>query len=154
CREAVLPIRTFRTLALDPLTSLVGALQDVRDGETAVLQVCFTRTAYPWGESMVRAVSDAEGHAFFADAPEMLPLAREKASRLLFACALRVGARAASRDRAFEIARAVGRALSVFSDPAGNELLALSNAGYPDESHAVDVVTRQSRRAGMILSAA
>ncbi len=151
-REAVLPIRTFRSLALDPLLGILAPLQDLGVGELGILQVRFQRTVYPWAESMVRAVSDGEGRAFFADAPEMLPLAREKVSSPLLACTIRVAARGAREPRAWDIARAMGRAFGVLAEPTGNEILALANDGYPDEDHAEDVLARQSRRSGMILS--
>ncbi|MBI3818856.1 MAG: type IV secretion system DNA-binding domain-containing protein [Planctomycetes bacterium] len=151
--EFMLPLRTPRSLAVDPIVAFAGALGTVRAGECAVLQVLFQRTAYPWAASIVRAVSDGEGGAFFADAPEVLSLAREKIGRPLFACVVRVGARAETSDRAWNLARSVGSGFSQFTAPSANELIPLSNDEYPDDEHANDLIRRRTRRSGMLLSA-
>jgi hypothetical protein len=153
-REAVLPLRRFRSFAVDPLVPIISALHALRGEESAVLQVRFARTAYPWAESMLRAVSDGEGHAFFADAPELLPLCREKTASPLTACSIRVAARSPTGDRTVEIVRSLSRALTVVGDPAGNELIPLTSDGYPHDEHLSDLFARRGRRTGMLLSIA
>jgi hypothetical protein len=151
-REFMLPLRTPNTFSIDPLTGFLGVLEALDATELGLVQVLFARTTYPWTESILRAVSDGEGRAFFGDAPEMLSFARAKVERPLFACVIRVAASAANRERAVQIVRALGSALRQLADPTANELIALSNDGYDEEAHALDVVERRSRRTGMLLS--
>lgn len=151
--EFMLPLRTPRSLAVDPIVAFAGALGTVRSGEFAVLQVLFQRTSYPWAASVMRAVSDGEGGAFFADAPEILSLAREKVARPLFACVVRVGACAETLDRTWNLARSVGSGFAQFTNPSANELIPLSNDEYPEKEHSDDLIYRKTRRSGMLLSA-
>ncbi len=50
------------------------------------------------------------------------------------------------------IARDLAASLAVFADPAGNELIPLSNAEYPFAEHVEDLLRRQTRRSGMLLT--
>jgi predicted DNA-binding transcriptional regulator AlpA len=151
-RECMVPLRTVRGFEIDPLIGIMGALAGIRDGELGLLQVLFQAARAPWAESMVRAVSNAEGRSFFADAPEMVAQAREKVAQPLYAVVLRVAAQSDSEARAWEIARALGGALTQFANPTSNELIALANDGYDDEDHATDVCTRATHRSGMLLN--
>jgi predicted DNA-binding transcriptional regulator AlpA len=152
-RECMIPLRTVRGFEIDPLIGIMGALSGIRDRELGLLQVLFQAVRCPWAESMMRAVTDGEGHSFFADAPEMVALAREKVAQPLFATVLRVAAQSDTEARAWQIARALGGALTQFSNPASNELIALANDGYADEDHAADVCARTTHRSGMLLNA-
>jgi hypothetical protein len=151
-RECMLPIRTFRSFDVDPLIGIAGALADLRTGELGLLQVLFQAARNPWAESMMRAVTDNEGHSFFADAPEMVSLAREKTAQPLFAAVLRVAAFSDTEARAWAIAKALGGALMQFANRAGNEFIPLTNDDYADHDHAEDVRARRSRRSGMLLN--
>lgn len=77
-RECMVPLRTVRGFEIDPLIGIMGALAGIRDGELGLLQVLFQAVRSPWADSMMRAVSNAEGRSFFADAPEMVAQARKK----------------------------------------------------------------------------
>ena len=101
----------------------------------------------------MRAVTDGNGDAFFANAPELVSLARQKVAQPLFAAVVRIAGRAATDRRAWEIARNIGASLSQFSDPPGNEFIPLVNDGYPENRHAADFVERTSCRTGMLLNA-
>lgn len=152
--EFMLPLRIPRSLSLDPLLAFVSALRSVGADEVGLLQVLFQPVSPGWAVSSLRAMSDGEGKAFFADAPETLALTRQKLSRPLLACCIRVAAKAASEQSAWALAQRIGSALSQFSLPQSNELIPLANDGYPDHDHAEDVVTRSTRRCGMLLSSA
>ena len=89
-RECMVPLRTVRGFEVDPLIGIMGALAGIREGELGLLQVLFQAVRFPWAESMVRAVSNAEGRSFFSDAPEMVAQAREKVTSPLYATVLRV----------------------------------------------------------------
>jgi hypothetical protein len=151
-REFMLPLRIPRDTEVDPLVSVCAALRGTRADELAVLQVIFRRTVQPWPQSIMRAVTGADGRAFFADAPEITARAEEKVSKPLVAAVIRVAVRAATEARAWALVRSVGGSLGQIADPLGNELMPLPNDGYPDEDHATEFLERLSRRSGMLLN--
>lgn len=147
--EFMLPLATNK---LDPLTGITAALSGLEPDELGLFQVLFTPLQQPWAESMVRSVTDPAGRPFFANAPELTPAAEHKSGQPLYALVLRVATRAVTFDRAWMIARDVASALRVFAHPGGNELIPLRNDEYPFADHVEDVLLRQSRRSGMILT--
>ena len=149
-REFVVPFQPMRG---EPFVGLVGALSEIEFGETALVQVLFCPAHARWHDSILRSVTHADGSAMFINAPELLPGARQKASERLFAAVVRVATCAPTRERAWEIALNVGTALGVFGSVSGNELIPLANDGYPPDEHEIDVLARQSRRSGMLLTA-
>ncbi|MBI3365985.1 MAG: type IV secretion system DNA-binding domain-containing protein [Ignavibacteriae bacterium] len=150
--EFMRPLRTSLSLDPDPLIGLVGALEALQRGETGLLQVLFHATRFPWTESILRSVSDGSGGSFFADAPEMLPLAREKTKRPLFAAVIRVVGVSNSNERAWDIARGLAGGLLQLADPQSNELIPLTNDDYDQDKHVGDVLRRTSHRSGMLLN--
>lgn len=98
-RMFMLPLGRPRTFTPDPLTAIVGSLAETAPGEVAVVQVLFQGVWAPWAENIMRSVTTPSGEAFFADAPEVTKLAREKVSPPLFAVAVRVVARSATEER-------------------------------------------------------
>ena len=150
--EFMRPLRTAGSFDPDPLIALLGALEGLQTGETGLLQVLFHSTRFPWTESILRAVSDGTGESFFADAPEMLPLAREKTKRPLFTAVIRVVGYSNSEQRAWEIARGFAGGLVQLADPHSNELIPLTNDSYDQAEHIEDVLRRTSHRSGMILN--
>ncbi|GMV90898.1 MAG: hypothetical protein AMXMBFR82_06760 [Candidatus Hydrogenedentota bacterium] len=150
--EFIRPLRTFSSLEPDPLLGVVASFDGLRDEELAVFQVLFQPCTFSWAANILRAVSDGGGGCFFADAPEMLSLARSKVSTPLYSAVLRLGVSAPDSSRAWDIARSVGGVLRQFSDPASNELIPLDNDGYYDVDHVEDLLCRRSRRQGMILN--
>ncbi len=150
--EFMRPLRTFKAFKPDPLISLTAALSGLAEGDVGVLQVLFERARFPWAENIGRAVSDWEGRSFFADAPEMVALAKAKVSRPLFAALVRVAARSPHYGRAWDLAKVLGAGLAAFADPMSNELIPLTNEGYEDPDHEEDLLLRQSRRSGMLLN--
>lgn len=152
--EFMLPLQTVRSFSFDPLAGVVGALSGLETGEIGVLQVLFQAAHHPWSESILRAVRDGEGRPFFADSPETVRLAQDKVARPLFATVIRVASRSPRLGRAAEIARAVGGALRTLSSPPSNELIPLANDDYADKDHEWDLLSRSTRRSGMILNSA
>lgn len=150
--EFMRPLKVCERLDPDPLMPVAGALSHLKEGELGILQVLFKRARAPWAESVIRSVTDDEGGAFFADDPKILSLSREKVSHPLFACVIRAGARSPEYGRAWEIVRYIGGALAQFARPTSNELIPLTNDGYPDGVHAEDLLLRQARRTGMLLN--
>lgn len=151
-QEFMRPLRTFRNFEPDPLTGIVGALENLKEGEMGIFQVLFQAARHPWPESIIRSVTDWQGRSFFVDSPDMVRLAREKVERPLFAAVIRVAGQSPSASRAWEIARALSGGLSQVANPQSNELIPLSNEDYDDALHSEDVYYRQSRRSGMLLN--
>jgi DNA helicase HerA-like ATPase len=145
----MLPLDRPRTFAPDPLTAIVGALAEAKGGEIAILQVLFQGVKAPWAENIARSVVTPSGDPFFADAPELTKLAREKASAPLFAVAVRALARAASEERVRTLLFGTIGALSG-ATRGENELIPLGGGDIEDVLG--DVLLRRSHRTGMILS--
>jgi hypothetical protein len=114
-QEFMRPIRTFKNLEPDPLIGIVGAMENLDEGEMGLVQVLFQGVRNPWSESILRSVVDWEGHSFFSDAPEMVPLAKEKTRKPLFAAVIRIAGLSPLSYRAWEIVRVLGSG----SNPGG-----------------------------------
>jgi hypothetical protein len=137
---------------LDPFIGLIAALGELREDERAVYQVLFQPCRNRWADSLVRSVTDQEGRSLFANRPEFAGLAREKVAEPLYAAVVRLAATSDTFEGAWEIVRNLAGALRVFARLDGNELIPLHNDEYPHEVHGEDVMRRQTRRSGMLLS--
>lgn len=151
-QEFMRPLRTFSKFDPDPLIAVTGALTDLADGEIGLLQVLFKAVRAPWNGQVLRSVTNWQGGAFFADAPKLLPLAKEKTDRPLFAAVIRVASRSPVQGRAWHIAKRLGGAFTQISNPSSNELIALANHDYPVEAHVQSVLDRLTYRSGAILN--
>lgn len=150
--EFMLPLRTIKSFDVDPIIGTIGALANLQHNEVGMLQVLFQAARAPWAESISRSVTNFDGSAFFADAPDLQTQARHKIARPLFACLVRVASQASDLGRAWTICRSLGASLAQFGSPGGNELMALSNDDYDDIDHEVDLLRRQTHRSGLILN--
>src|ERR1043166_2533882 len=148
-REFVYPLASSK---LDPFVGIIGALSELRVGELGLFQVIFQHAHQPWAERIVNLVAHADGKPFFANQPELLPNAQKKIERPLFAAVVRVAIKTDVFERTLQIAKDVASALCAYSNPRGNELIPLRNDEYLFEDHVEDVLQRQSRRTGMLLS--
>ena len=148
--EFTVPLAT-RTLGDEPLLQVIAALADVAEGELGLYQVLFEQTRARWSASVLRSVVTPQGEPFFADAPEITTLAREKVSSPLFAVAVRVAGVADDDDRALDIVRRVAGGLSQFGGAQTNELMPLfaEDLSILEE----DLLERTTHRSGMLLSA-
>lgn len=150
--EFMIPLDTVTNLDLDPLVSIVGALADLECGEVGVFQVLFQRARHRWESAIMEAVRFEDGRPVFADAPELLALAKQKVSRPLFAAVVRIGAKADDQERLWQIVRGIAAGMAQLSTPTGNELIPLSNTGYDRDYHEHALLHRISFRVGMILN--
>jgi len=150
--EFMLPLATCQDLASDPFVAIVAVLAAVRRGEIGVVQVLFESVRHSWSQSVIRAVTRPDGSAFFDDAPEFLAQAKKKIARPLFAATLRIAAASFDEARMWQVTRNLTGALRQFSNPAGNELIPLSNDEYDDVTHVEDLLARRCRRSGMLLN--
>lgn len=148
-KEFVLPLASGR---IDPFIGLIGALAELQPDEIGVFQVLFQAVSSPWGEGLASSLEGADGRPVFVNAPELSQAAQRKSSRPLYAAVVRIGVKTPDYDRSVLIARDLAASLSVFADPTGNELIPLANDDYPFEEHVIDLLQRQTRRSGMILT--
>jgi DNA helicase HerA-like ATPase len=151
-QEFMRPLRTFKSFEIDPLIGIIGALESLDEGEMGVFQVLFQAVQNPWSKNILKSVADGEGGPFFADAPEMLPLAKEKVRRPLFGVVIRVAGQSFSERRAWEIVKGLGSGLTQLAYPQSNELIPLTNEDYDDLIHQEDILGRQTHRGGMLLN--
>jgi hypothetical protein len=151
-QEFMRPLAGLKSYEVDPLIGICAALSDLRQGELALFQVLYQKTRGSWAQSILRSVVDPEGGSFFTDAPEMVSLAKEKASKPLFASVVRIGAKSGEAGRAWQIVRALGGALEQLASPLSNELMPLSDEGYGRGKHEQSVLCRTSYRLGMLLN--
>ncbi|HVF60947.1 MAG TPA: type IV secretion system DNA-binding domain-containing protein [Thermoanaerobaculia bacterium] len=148
-REFMVPLAQGKSFSPDPLTSIAAALAEANAGELALVQVLFERVSAPWPENIVRSVLTPSGEPFFADAPEVTALAREKASAPLFAVAVRALALAPTSERMWTLLRGIGGALASATQ-GGNELVPLGMGDLDDLLG--DVLLRTTHRSGCLLS--
>lgn len=137
---------------IDPFVGIVGALAELKQDEVAVFQVLFQAAQEDWPENIVASVSHADGKPYFVNRPELAHAAEAKASRPLYAAVIRIAVKTDDFTTSLNIARELAGSLRVFANPRGNELIPLSNDDYPYYDHIEDVLRRQSRRTGMLLT--
>ena len=147
--EFMRPLRIWNKFDPDPLVGCIAALESIGKGEFGMLQVLFQSAVNPWAESIQRAVTDGKGGSFFADTPDMLPLAKEKISCPLFATVIRTIGQAETDERAIAIAGQIAQSLISFNRVGSNTLIPLSG---PLSCDADDLLARRSRRIGMLLN--
>ena len=148
---------TMRPLAsahasYDALTGVMGALSGLNENECGILQILFQPARNSWSQALIESVSNYDGSAFFADAADMVPLAKRKTDSPLVACVIRAGASSNNRQRLGDMVRAIGGSLMQLRDPKSNGLFPLNNDEYHDAYHAKDLLARTSHRSGMLLN--
>ncbi|WP_438483169.1 type IV secretory system conjugative DNA transfer family protein [Oleiharenicola lentus] len=142
----------FEATGGEPYVGLMGALSELGPGEVAVFQTIFAPASSPWGDSALRSVSRGDGGALFRNAPELLAGAQKKFSSAPWAAVVRVAVKTVDVNRTWEVACNVAGALGAYGAARGNHLVPLENESYPSDAHERDVLLRQTRRSGMILS--
>lgn len=141
--------RVFRPLRLDhgtdSLSEIIARVDDLSDGELALFQVLFAPTVLPWGNDLEEFASNIE------DQDNVLPLIRKKFSEPTFAAVVRVAALATEENDAVERFRRLLHAVNATTRSATNELVPVGGEhGIEDEM--MDILERQTRRRGMLLS--
>jgi hypothetical protein len=149
-REFMFQIAPVRNFNIDPFIGLTAAMSNLRESELALFQVIFTPVRHPWDESILRSVIDGSGKDFFVNRPELAGEAKKKIARPLFAAVVRIAVK--SDGRMLDIAKDLAGALTVYSNPGSNEFIPLENRDYNFTEHEEDLLRRQSRRSGMILT--
>jgi Type IV secretion-system coupling protein DNA-binding domain len=151
--EFMLPLNTSGNhFENDILTTIVGALSNLESGEVGVFQVLFQKAKQNWSEEIINSVRYFDGTPFFSNAPEIIPLAKEKIGSQLFVAVVRIASKSDYHDRTMQIVRSIGASLVNLSSSTGNELIPLSNDGYLEHQHEQSLLNRMSYRSGMILN--
>jgi len=109
-------------------------------------------TVNAWANSILSSVITYRGECFFMDAPEMLPLAKEKISMPLYAVAIKLAVQAPSKGRVYDLVRRCSDGLRMASRSASNSVEVRDDEeyGYTERLH--DIEGRQSHRLGMLLN--
>jgi hypothetical protein len=152
--EFMRPIEVFLSFEPDPLNAVVAAVASLRDGELGLLQILFQAVREQWADSIVRALTDNKGNAFFKNNSETLALARQKTARPLFAAVIRTAARCQTTQRRNHLINALEGALQQFSLPASNELKRISHFDLTWVVHERDLLSRETHRHGAIVNSA
>ena len=151
--EFMRTLRGGRALTSDPLVPIIGALANTGPEEIALVQVLVAAARHRWAEQIQRAVTDGSGKPFFKGA-DLVAQAKAKVSSRLFACRIRIAAKARGKPRTIELLRGLLSAFDQFSHPpAGNSLIALDHTGWSEQAQASDLLERTAHRSGMLLSA-
>ena len=150
--EFIRPIYTPQSFSHDPLTSLVGVMEQLGRDDVMLFQVLFSGAKYPWVSDIHYAVSDGRGDGFFENSPEMLICGKEKTSSPLFAVVLRTVVQGHSKKRSQYLTSQMAQSISSISRSEYNSLIPLSNEGYKYKDHLANVFNRSSNRLGMILN--
>lgn len=150
--ESMRPVKMANRFDPDPYTGVFGLLEHLEEGQTAAIQILFQGVTNTWSESIIQSVTDCKGQSFFLDAPEMVPLAKEKVSAPLFAAAIRVIGQGSTIDEATHVLNHVGNGIMTLSRSHSNCLIPLTNPDYDLDTRAIDILNRQSHRLGMLLN--
>lgn len=147
--EFLRPLKVWNKFDPDPLSGCIAILDSLKEGEFGMIQVLFQGAINPWAESMYRSVSDGSGGSFFEDAPEMLPLTKEKISNPLFATVIRTIGQGKTNEKTAAISEQLARSLISFYRTGSNRLIPLSGSLSFDVD---DIIWKRSKRTGMILN--
>lgn len=151
-QEFMRPINKYQSKHPDILTGILSTCQHLSDGEKVIVQVLFNGVVNPWAGSIIRSVSTKEGKPFFENAPEMLPMAKEKTHSPLFAATIRIATQAHTSTDAYDLLDTLCFAVLTQAVSAGNNLIPLIDETYTIIERAQDIIFRQSHRLGMLLN--
>lgn len=150
--EFMFPLRSVSKSDADPFIGLFAVLDQIRVGETAMIQILFKGVMHPWAESIIRAASDNEGGAFFTNTPEILKEAHKKVSAPLFAVCIRVATFAVDEKRALEMLIDTSVALERVTTSQNNRIYLAPLHDQTVEVLLSNVFYRRSHRLGMLLN--
>lgn len=150
--EFMRPLKMKGRFDPDPYIGLFGSLEQLHEGEQAAIQILFQGTINPWSESILQSVMDTGGQPFFLDAPEMVPLSKEKISAPLFSVIVRVIGQGDGQEDSFSVFQRISDGIRKTTQSPTNSLIPLSSHDYPIDEYYIDILSRQSRRTGMLLN--
>ena len=148
--EFMLPLQTAQSV--DPFVGLISAISEAQRDEAVLFQVLFQPVRHPWSENIWRALTKRDGTMLFSNVVPLIPGTKEKLAAPLYGVVLRLAAQAQTFERSAVLVQNMARSLRVFARPENNCLIPLSNEDYPFELHEEDLISRQTRRSGMLLN--
>lgn len=145
------PLRMVEKFDIDPLAEIVGALEEISDGETGIVQVLFQPASARWGKELEQFASSID------DVDKIGPQIREKFAEPVFAVVMRVAAFTQDEQAAGTQASNIARSVFDVTRSEENELaglVPLDHFGAADDFDAeiTDLVERATHRSGMLLS--
>ncbi len=149
--ECVRPISILKNYTLDPLTGIIGILDELKGDEFAGIQILFQGAVNNWSQSIMHSVTMSDGKSFFQDAPEAPKIAQEKVMSPLFGVCIKAFSQEEKGQQV--IIRNLCNAITQASKGVYNQLISLSDEGYSVMEKIGDVYLRESHRLGMLLSA-
>lgn len=150
--EFVRPIKISENFNIDPLTAVIGILDQIQGESQVGIQILFQGTVNYWNESILRSVTLPDGSSFFIDDPNAPKLALEKIQSPLFGVTIRAFSQATQETDAFRTLETLSHALLNSSGSVTNELMPLPTEAYDFQTRIDDIWLRQSHRLGMLLS--
>jgi len=148
--EFIIPLRQA---PMDLLSTIVHAMDGLRDRELALYQILIEPVVNGWAECIPRAITTASGKPIFSNRPELVPGAERKLTSPFLAVVVRLAACADSVERCWRIILDMAGPLSALTQRGSNYLIPLSNDGYAPVDQEEDILSRTSRRTGMLLNA-
>ena len=149
--EFMRPLKMADGFKSDPFIGIFAALEQLQSGEYGVIQILFSGTVNPWSESIIRSVTTSDGKPFFSDAPEMIPLTKEKISSPLFGVVMRVMGVGNTVTRAQQVSSLVGNAFGRIYFSNTNSLIPLNNP-LDFQTNISDFLFRETHLVGMLLN--
>lgn len=150
--EWMRPMSQYRQQDHDSLHGILSQCEHIEPGISVMVQVLCNGVVNHWQQSMLSAVSDGRGGSFFEDAPEMLPMTKEKIQHPLMACTIRAAVSAPTYEAAYAKLDTLCFAITLQSKSQGNSLIPLVDDFYTPTQQIKDIRYRQSHRGGMLLN--
>ncbi len=150
--EFMFPLRSVTSKETDPFNGLFAALDQMKQGESVMIQIMFKGVMNPWGESIIRAASNNDGGSFFVNAPNFLKEAQEKVSAPLFAVCIRVAAFAPDGYRALDLLLDTSVAIERITTSQNNRVFLAQSPNLTLDDLLTNFFHRKSNRLGMLLN--
>ncbi|RXK58574.1 ATP-binding protein [Lacibacter luteus] len=151
-QEYMRPMNQYKGQEQDSFLGILSLCEHIPTGTKLIFQVLFNGLVNHWPQSMLRSVMDGKGGAFFEDAPEMLPLTKEKLQHPLIACTIRAAVFAPTYQQVQQTLDALCFAVGTQSQSTGNRLVPLTDEQYTQVQRITDIAFRQTHRSGMLLN--
>lgn len=150
--ECFIPLPFGKEFSTETLIPLVASFEGLNDGESACLQVLFSRTLSSWKQIFDEALFDRVDKPSFANLQNISSLIKEKLSNPLLAVCIRLLAKSDSAERSMQIARQAGSYFKQFARGGRNELIPLRNDQLDASRHTRSIFERTTFRSGMLLT--
>jgi predicted DNA-binding transcriptional regulator AlpA len=130
----------------DSLIEIVGRLASLAEGELGLVQILFEPAVGGWSDDLIqfgRSIDDVD---------RTLPRIEAKFREPIFAVVARVAALASTQERAVDLAASLAVGLSISTRSETNALCLVGQNQHPFDIETLDLLDRETRRSGMILS--